>query len=101
MSNLPNKKSSIIEIENRSIKEAELYVMDPDITMLVVGKFFKLSESCIHHDFHFRLKDLNIMLYQKVMEKIKLVNKLKTIKGGEAAKIYFANRRHILKSLKK
>jgi len=98
--NLPGNKSSITELENRTIKEAELYVMDPDITMLAVAKFFKLSQTCIHHDFHTRLKDLNLELYKKVLEKIKLVNKLKTIKGGESARVYFANRRQILISMK-
>ncbi len=101
MEDLPRKNSSIIEIENRTIKEAELYIMDPDITMKDVGNYFKISESCVHRDFHTRLKNLNLELYKKVIEKIKSVNRIKHLKGGEAARLYFAVLRKLLAENKK
>ena len=80
------KVSNMIKnIEDRIFLEAR-YLIDNLSTIRQVAKEFKVSKSTVHKDISYKLKDLNIDLYNQVKKVLDYNTKVRHIRGGESTR---------------
>jgi putative DeoR family transcriptional regulator (stage III sporulation protein D) len=72
-------------IKERVLTEAN-YILKTKYTIREVGKIFKVSKSTVHKDVSFRLKKIDINLYNEVQKIMKYHTSIRHIKGGESTK---------------
>ncbi len=75
----------IKNIEDRIYLEAR-YLIDNLSTIRQVAKEFKVSKSTVHKDISYKLKDLNIDLYNQVKKVLDYNTKVRHIRGGESTR---------------
>lgn len=68
------------------IKEESNYILETGKTIREIAKYFKVSKSTVHKDFHDRLKKYDYNLYLKVNEILKYHIDVRHIRGGESTK---------------
>ncbi len=69
----------------RVIKEAEIF-LEHSTTVRGVAKIIGISKSTVHKDFIERLESIDVDLYNKVMELLKYNKDVRHIRGGQATK---------------
>lgn len=79
-------------ITERVYKEA-LYLIENKSTLRKVAKVFGVSKSTVHNDFVNRLEKLNYKLFQDVSLLLKQNYNMKHIRGGEATKKKYQNKK--------
>ena len=80
------KVSNMIKnIEDRIYLEAR-YLIDNLSTIRQVAKEFKVSKSTVHKDISYKLKDLNIDLYNQVKRVLDYNTKVRHNRGGESTR---------------
>ena len=72
-------------IINRIDLESD-YILKTGKTIREVAKFFNISKSTVHKDFHERLKRYNYTLYLEVNKILKYHKEIRHIRGGESTK---------------
>lgn len=75
----------IKNIEDRIYLEAR-YLINNLSTIRQVAKEFKVSKSTVHKDISYKLKDLNIDLYNQVKRVLDYNTKVRHIRGGESTR---------------
>lgn len=81
------------QMKERIIKVASLYLSDKKCTIRDIAKMVGVSKTTAHLDLTIRLKEIDIRLYRKVKLK-RFTNKIwASIRGGEATKTYWINKR--------
>ena len=80
-------KNNIIK---RVIDEAK-YMIETKETLREISKVFNVSKSTVHKDLKYRLKIIDIDLYNKTQKIIKYHIDIRHIKGGESTKKKYLN----------
>ena len=75
------------------------YILDTGKTVREIAKVFKVSKSTVHQDLSERLKELDSSKYIEVLEILKYHLQIRHIRGGEATKKKYTNKK--LKHCKK
>ncbi|MFI3251663.1 MAG: sporulation transcriptional regulator SpoIIID [bacterium] len=81
------------ELNSRAINMAEIMVRDK-LTVRQVAKIVGVSKSTVHKDLKERLKSVNYLLYEEVVELLDYNKKIRHIRGGESTKLKYENFRH-------
>lgn len=85
-----------MDIEERVIREA-VFILQKNGTVRSVAKAFKVSKSTVHFDLSKRLKKLDLSLFFSVEKLLKLNLSQRHIRGGEATKLKYINKKSIRK----
>ena len=80
------------KIISRVIEEAS-YIIDTNKTIREVSIVFGVSKSTVHKDMREKLLLLDSTLYQKVSSVLKYHNYIKHIRGGQATKDKFLDKK--------
>lgn len=80
------------DIVDRVIKEGE-YIVKTGATVRDTAKVFHFSKSTVHKDVSYRLYFIDINLYMKVKKVLNLNLAERHIRGGEATKRKYQNKR--------
>lgn len=72
-------------IYNRIIEESN-YILKTGKTIREIAKYFNVSKSTVHKDFHDRLRKHDYNLYLKVNEVLQYHINVRHIRGGESTK---------------
>ncbi|MBE5736932.1 MAG: stage III sporulation protein D [Clostridiales bacterium] len=80
------------DIVDRVIKEGE-YIVETGATVRDTAKVFHFSKSTVHKDVSHRLYFIDINLYMKVKKVLNLNLAERHIRGGEATKRKYQNKR--------
>ena len=80
-------KNNIIK---RVINEAK-YMIETKETLREISKVFNVSKSTVHKDLKYRLKIIDIDLYNETQKIIKYHIDIRHIKGGESTKKKYLN----------
>ncbi len=86
-----NMESSI---KMRVVKEAEIF-LEKKTTVRGVASILGISKSTVHKDFIERLKEIDNVLYYKVMELLQYNKDVRHIRGGQATKKLYAQHKVI------
>ena len=79
-------------IINRVIEESN-YIIKTKDTIREVAKVFNVSKSTVHKDFKDRLFEINADLYNEVSSILKYHLDVRHIRGGNATKSKFLNKK--------
>jgi len=79
-------------IINRVLKEAE-YIINTKDTIRDIAKVFNVSKSTVHKDLKERLFDIDEYLYNEVSTILKYHLDIRHIRGGNATKCKFLNKK--------
>ena len=79
-------------LKNRVITEANIF-LDNKTTVRGVSKKIGISKSTVHKDFIERLKEIDLFLYNKVIEQLKYNKDIRHLRGGQATKEYYENKK--------
>jgi len=79
-------------IINRVLKEAE-YIIKTKDTIRDIAKVFNVSKSTVHKDLKERLFDIDEYLYNEVSNILKYHLDIRHIRGGNATKCKFLNKK--------
>ena len=77
----------------KRVKNEAYYITKTNCTIRELAKIMNKSKSTIHYDLHIRLKDIDYNLYLKVKKILDFHTKVRHIRGGEATKMKYLNRR--------
>lgn len=77
------------------IKKETNYILDKKCTIRELAKIMNVSKSTVHNDLHIRLKLLNNELYYKVKKILDYHTQIRHVRGGEATKMKYLDRRMI------
>lgn len=77
---------------DRAIKEGYL-MLEEDSTVRSVAKIVGFSKSTVHNDVTIRLKEIDYDLYIKVQDVLNYNKKIRHIRGGEATKRKYQNKK--------
>ena len=77
---------------DRAIKEGYL-MLEEDSTVRSVAKIVGFSKSTVHNDVTIRLKEIDYDLYIKVQDVLKYNKQISHIRGGEATKRKYQNKK--------
>ena len=80
----------------RCEKVAE-YVIETGSTVRAAATHFGISKSTVHKDISYKLKYINLILYQEVKEILEKNKLLRHIRGGEATKNKYKIKREVEK----
>ena len=69
------------------------YILDTSKTVREIAKVFKVSKSTVHQDLSERLKELDSNKYIEVLEILKYHLQIRHIRGGEATKKKYTNKK--------
>ena len=69
------------------------YILDTGKTVREIAKVFKVSKSTVHQDLSERLKELDSSKYREVLEILKYHLQIRHIRGGEATKKKYTNKK--------
>jgi len=81
------------DVRDRVIEEAKCFI-DMKTTVRGVSKILGISKSTVHKDFVERLETINYDLYQKVIYLLKYNKDVRHIRGGQATKKLYEDKRH-------
>lgn len=79
-------------IINRVLREAE-YIINTKDTIRNIAKVFNVSKSTVHKDLKERLIDIDEYLYNEVSSILKYHLDIRHIRGGNATKYKFLNKK--------
>lgn len=79
-------------LKNRVITEANIF-LENKTTVRGVSKKIGISKSTVHKDFIERLKEIDLFLYNKVIEQLKYNKDIRHLRGGQATKEYYENKK--------
>ena len=71
------------KIEDRIIAEAQ-YLYENYATLREVAKVFNVSKSTVHKDISYKLKEINMVLYNRAKQVLNYNYNIKHVRGGEA-----------------
>lgn len=77
---------------DRAIKEGYL-MLEEESTVRSVAKIVGFSKSTVHNDVTIRLKEIDYDLYIKVQDVLNYNKKIRHIRGGEATKRKYQNKK--------
>ena len=86
------KELYIYSIEERCVILAK-YLIDNRSTVRAVAREFGISKSTVHKDVTQVLKSVDINLYERVKEILEINKKERHIRGGEATRTKYINKR--------
>lgn len=82
---------------NTNLERAEelaSYVIETGATVRACAKHFGISKSTVHKDISIKLKYINYRLYTEVKKILEINKAERHIRGGEATKKKYKNRRN-------
>ena len=92
------KELYVYSIEERCVILAR-YLIDNKATVRAVAKEFGVSKSTVHKDVTQVLKSVDVNLYRKVKEILEINKSERHIRGGEATRTKYINKKnHLSKS---
>jgi putative DeoR family transcriptional regulator (stage III sporulation protein D) len=92
------KELYVYSIEERCVILAK-YLIDNKATVRAVAKEFGVSKSTVHKDVTQVLKSVDVNLYRKVKEILEINKSERHIRGGEATRTKYINKKkHLVKS---
>ena len=77
----------------KRVLEESNYFLDTGKTVREIAKVFKVSKSTVHQDLSERLKELDSNKYIEVLEILKYHLQIRHIRGGEATKKKYTNKK--------
>ncbi len=80
-------------IKERIIKEAN-YMLENKTTVRDTSKIFGVSKSTVHYDISYKLKDIDIELYENVRKLLQYNKSIRHIRGGNSTKTKYQLRHH-------
>ncbi|MBE6533749.1 MAG: stage III sporulation protein D [Ruminococcaceae bacterium] len=86
------KELYVYSIEERCVILAR-YLIDNKSTVRAVAKEFGVSKSTVHKDVTQVLKDVDVSLYKRVKEILEINKSERHIRGGEATRIKYINKK--------
>ena len=86
------KELYVYSIEERCVILAR-YLIDNKSTVRAVAKEFGVSKSTVHKDVTQVLKDVDVSLYRRVKEILEINKSERHIRGGEATRIKYINKK--------
>ena len=91
------KELFIYSIEERCVILAR-YLVDNKATVRAVAKEFGVSKSTVHKDVTQVLKNVDVNLYEKVKTILEINKSERHIRGGEATRTKYINKRNLSKN---
>ena len=77
----------------KRVKTEAKYIIKEKCTVRELAKIMKVSKSTVHKDLQDRLKEIDMEMYKKVDEILKYHLEIRHIKGGEATRQKYLNRK--------
>ena len=71
--------------------ETAEYITSTKCTVREAAKHFGISKSTVHKDMSERLVNINLALYNEILEILKYNKKVRHLRGGEATKNKYLN----------
>ncbi len=76
------------ELNNRAVNMAEIMIKDK-LTVRQVAQIVGVSKSTVHKDLKERLRIVNNLLYEQVLELLEYNKNIRHIRGGESTKLKY------------
>ena len=73
------------------------YVIENGATVRTAAAFFGMSKSTVHKDLTYKLKYINKNMYSAVKEVLDLNKSERHLRGGEATRLKYLNKKQVLK----
>ena len=86
------KELYVYPVEERCVTLAR-YLIDNRATVRAVAKVFGVSKSTVHKDVTQTLRGVNLDLYERVKEVLEINKSERHIRGGEATRTKYINKR--------
>ena len=87
----------VYSIEERCVILAK-YLIDNRATVRAVAREFGISKSTVHKDVTQVLKEVDSTLYERVKEILEINKMERHIRGGEATRVKYINKKRLLRN---
>jgi len=82
-----------MKVNQKRIMKHALLMLERGATVRSIAKITGFSKSTVHKDISYRLKDVNLDLYHKVMDKLRYNYSTKHLRGGETTRIRYSKKK--------